>query len=200
MGSLIDLKKRVWKANMDLFKKKLVVHTFGNVSGIDRNEGVIAIKPSGVPYTELTAEKIVLVDLDNNIIEGKYKPSSDTRTHLVLYNAFSEIGGVAHTHSPYATAWAQSTWPVPCFGTTHADYGRGNIPCTEIMTDKQIHADYETETGNQIVKAVKNQTNYFVKMIHVAQHDHLHWVTQLRMPWNTQFFSKKFAKWPHLLK
>lgn len=158
MPSLKELKKKVWKCNMELWKNNLVVCTFGNVSGIDRKKGIVAIKPSGVPYSELTPDKIVLVDLDNKVVDDRvglddrYKPSSDTRSHIVLYRNFPNIGGVVHTHSPYATAWAQAKMPIPCFGTTHADYVRGNIPCTDDLSDKQIKGDYEKETGIQIVK------------------------------------------------
>lgn len=177
MKSLEKLKERVWKCNMELWKNNLVVCTFGNVSGIDRKKGIIAIKPSGVPYSELTPDKIVLVDLDNKIISSKYKPSSDTRSHVVLYKSFPDIGGVVHTHSPYATAWSQAKIPIPCFGTTHADYVRGNIPCTDDLSDRQIKGDYEKETGIQIVKTFKKLSLSYenTEMIIVASHGPFTW-------------------------
>lgn len=168
-----ELKERVWKCNMELFEKKFVVHTFGNVSGIDRKEGIIAIKPSGVSYKTIKPEDIVLVDFDNKIIEGKLKPSTDFKTHLVLYKSFKNIGGVAHTHSPFATAWSQAKKNIPCFGTTHADHIQGGIPCTKDLTGKQISSDYETETGNQIVEKLSNSEN--PGMILVAGHGPFTW-------------------------
>lgn len=175
MDSLTELKDRVWKSNMELFKKNLVVHTFGNVSGFDKQKGVMAIKPSGVAYSELTSDMIVLVDLENQVIDSRLKPSSDTKTHLVLYKANPEIGGVAHTHSPYATAWAQSNQSVPCLGTTHADYCRGEIPCTSKLSKEQIDGDYETETGEQIIKKIKNCSLDKLEMILVAGHGPFTW-------------------------
>lgn len=168
-----ELKERVWKCNMELFEKKFVVHTFGNVSGIDRKEGIIAIKPSGVSYKTIKPEDIVLVDFDNKIIEGKLKPSTDFKTHLVLYKSFKNIGGVAHTHSPFATAWSQAKKNIPCFGTTHADHIQGGIPCTKDLTGKQISSDYETETGNQIVEKLSDSEN--PGMILVAGHGPFTW-------------------------
>ncbi|NIT61534.1 MAG: L-ribulose-5-phosphate 4-epimerase AraD [Aliifodinibius sp.] len=175
MGSLAELKEGVWRCNMELFNKNLVIQTFGNVSGIDREKDIIAIKPSGIPYPELTSDKIVLVDLKNRIIDTKYKPSSDTKTHIVLYKAFPNIGGVVHTHSPYATAWAQAKRSIPCLGTTHADHVQGEIPCTEELTDEQIMGDYETETGNQIVKRFSSISPDEVEMVLVAGHGPFTW-------------------------
>jgi L-ribulose-5-phosphate 4-epimerase len=175
MASFKDLKERVWLCNLELFKKNLVVQTFGNVSAIDRDKGIIAIKPSGVPYSELTPDKIVLVDLDNKVIDSDLKPSSDTPTHSVLYNSFSQIGGIVHTHSPYATAWAQAKKPIPCFGTTHADFVQGEIPCTDELTDEQIKGDYEVETGNQIIKRFANISPEEVEMVLVANHGPFTW-------------------------
>ena len=170
-----ELRERVWKCNMELFEKKLVVHTFGNVSGIDRKEGIVAIKPSGVSYKALKPEDIVLVDLDNKVIDSKLKPSTDFRTHLVLYKSFQDIGGVAHTHSPFATAWAQAKRSIPCFGTTQADHIRGEIPCTKDLTDKQIAGDYEAETGIQIVEKVFSSNSEKSGMILVAGHGPFTW-------------------------
>ena len=152
MYSYKELRTQVWEANMELPGKNLVIYTFGNVSGIDREHGIIAIKPSGVPYEELKPENIVLVDMDSNVVDSGYNPSSDTKTHLVLYKSFPKLGGVAHTHSTYATAWAQAQKPIPCLGTTHADYVCGDIPCTGLITDEQIRGDYEEETGKLIVQ------------------------------------------------
>ena len=168
-----ELKQRVWECNMELFAKALVFHTFGNVSGIDRKEGIIAIKPSGVSYQTMKSEDMVLVDFDNKIIEGKLKPSTDFKTHLALYKSFQSIGGVAHAHSPFATAWAQAKKSIPCFGTTHADHIYGEIPCTKDLSDKQISGDYETETGNQIVECISDSEN--PGMILVSGHGPFTW-------------------------
>ena len=175
MVSIKKLKERVCKANLELDKHQLVVYTFGNVSGIDREKGIVAIKPSGVSYEDLIPEMIVLVDLDNNVLEGDLRPSSDTKTHLELYKHFPEIGGVAHTHSPFATSWAQAHKPIPCLGTTHADYVPGEIPCTKIMSDEQIKRDYETETGNQILETFKKYDYKHTPMVIVASHGAFTW-------------------------
>ena len=144
---LEELKEKVLKANLLLPELDLVKFTWGNVSEIDREKGIIAIKPSGVDYENLTADDIVLVDLDGNIVEGKLRPSSDTATHIELYKAFSDIGGVVHTHSEWAVSWAQSGRGIPCYGTTHADCFYGEIPCTREMTDEEIESAYEKNTG-----------------------------------------------------
>ena len=148
---LEELKKQVYEANMLLPKYGLVTFTWGNVSGIDRESGLFVIKPSGVEYDCLTPEDMVVMDLDGNKVEGKYKPSSDTATHLELYKAFPEIGGVVHTHSSYATSWAQSGRSIPCYGTTHADYIYGEVPCVRCLTKEEIDQDYEKNTGLLIV-------------------------------------------------
>jgi L-ribulose-5-phosphate 4-epimerase len=175
MSLMKELKERVWKCNIDLYEQGLVKETFGNVSGIDRESGIIAIKPSGIPYKELQPDDIVLVDLDNNIVEGKLNPSSDTKTHIVLYKAFPKIGGVAHTHSTFATAWAQAKLPIPCLGTTHADYVQVDIPCTGDLSKEQIDSDYESETGNIIVETLKSVSPSDIKMILVAGHAPFTW-------------------------
>lgn len=175
MYSYKELRTQVWEANMELPGKNLVIYTFGNVSGIDREHGIIAIKPSGVPYEELKPENIVLVDMDNNVVDSGYNPSSDTKTHLVLYKNFPKIGGVAHTHSTYATAWAQAQKPIPCLGTTHADYVCGDIPCTGLITDEQIRGDYEEETGKLIVEWFRNLSYETVPMALVAAHGPFTW-------------------------
>lgn len=148
------LREEVYAANMELFERKLIVYTWGNVSGIDREKGLVAIKPSGVAYEQLKPSDIVLVSLENGkVVEGDYRPSSDTPTHLWLYRAFEGIGGVTHTHSSCATAWAQAGKPIPCYGTTHADYFRGEVPCTRFLTQEEIDRDYEAETGHIIEEA-----------------------------------------------
>ncbi|WP_139991638.1 MULTISPECIES: L-ribulose-5-phosphate 4-epimerase [Paenibacillus] len=146
------LKHAVWEANMDLPKYGLVTFTWGNVSGIDRESGYAVIKPSGVPYEELKAEQMVVVDLDGNVVEGNLRPSSDTATHVLLYKAFPNIGGIVHTHSPWATSWAQAGRAIPALGTTHGDYFYGEVPCTRAMTEAEITGAYELETGNVIVE------------------------------------------------
>ena len=150
---LEKLKETVWRANLDLVKHNLVVFTWGNVSGIDREKGLVVIKPSGVEYDRLTPEDMVVVDLaTGNVVEGNLNPSSDTPTHLAIYRAFGDVGGVVHTHSTYATAWAQAGLDIPNIGTTHADYFRASIPCTEDMTEAEVKGAYELETGHVIVR------------------------------------------------
>ncbi|GAA0137766.1 L-ribulose-5-phosphate 4-epimerase [Paenibacillus sp. YSY-4.3] len=146
------LKQQVLEANLELPKHGLVTFTWGNVSGIDRESGLFVIKPSGVPYEELKAEDMVVVDLEGNVVEGKLRPSSDTPTHMVLYRSFPDIGGVVHTHSPWGTSWAQAGKALPAYGTTHADYFYGEIPVTRPMTKEEIEGAYELETGNVIVE------------------------------------------------
>jgi L-ribulose-5-phosphate 4-epimerase len=149
---LKKLKNKVCKANLELVMHGLVVFTWGNVSAIDREKGLVVIKPSGLSYDKMKPEDMVVVDFDGNIVEGDYKPSSDTATHLVLYKNFPDIGGVVHTHSEWATIWSQAGQPVPALGTTHADYFYGDIPCTRKLTNHEIEGDYEKETGNVIVE------------------------------------------------
>jgi L-ribulose-5-phosphate 4-epimerase len=173
--SYLELKREVYEANMELQHRNLVVYTWGNVSQIDRAKGVVAIKPSGVAYEKLTADDIVIVDLENNIVEGKLRPSSDTKTHTYLYRHFESIGGVTHTHSTYATAWAQTQQAIPCYGTTHADYAYGEIPCTAVMSDEQIERDYEEETGVQITDCFKTRDPKEVPMVIVAGHAPFTW-------------------------
>jgi L-ribulose-5-phosphate 4-epimerase len=151
------LKKEVLEANLDLPKHGLVTFTWGNVSGIDRQTGLVVIKPSGVPYDELRIDNLVVVDLDGNIVEGTFRPSSDTPTHLALYRAFSQIGGIVHTHSPLATSWAQAGRAIPALGTTHADYFYGEIPCTRTLTQEEIERGYELETGNVIIETFEKE-------------------------------------------
>lgn len=173
--SYLELKREVYEANMELQRRNLVVYTWGNVSQIDRANGVVAIKPSGVAYEVMTPDDIVIVDLENNIVEGKMRPSSDTKTHTHLYRHFADIGGVTHTHSTYATAWAQTQQGIPCYGTTHADYAYGEIPCTAVMSDEQIQRDYEEETGVQITDCFKDLSPKEVPMVIVAGHAPFTW-------------------------
>jgi L-ribulose-5-phosphate 4-epimerase len=152
---LKNLKRQVLEANLLLPKHGLVTFTWGNVSGIDRERGLVVIKPSGVPYETMEAEDMVVVDLDGNVVEGKWKPSSDTPTHLALYRAYEGIGGVVHTHSRWATTFAQAGKSIPAMGTTHGDYFYGDIPCTRPMTDEEINGEYEAETGKVIIEAFR---------------------------------------------
>ena len=144
---LEQLKQEVYEANMLLPKYHLVTFTWGNVSGIDREKGLFVIKPSGVDYDKLTPDSMVVVNLEGEVVEGDYRPSSDTPTHVVLYNRFQEIGGVVHTHSPWATSWAQAGRGIPCYGTTHADYLYGQVPCVRTLTKEEIETAYEKNTG-----------------------------------------------------
>jgi L-ribulose-5-phosphate 4-epimerase len=151
---LEKLKNVVFKANLDLVSNGLVIHTWGNVSGRDKESGLIVIKPSGVEYESMKPEDMVVIDSEGKIVEGKFKPSTDAPTHLLLYNTYTSIGGVVHTHSSYATSWAQSGKAIPPFGTTHADHYYGEVPCTRLLTDKEIENDYETNTGKVIVETM----------------------------------------------
>jgi L-ribulose-5-phosphate 4-epimerase len=172
---LESLKKSVLEANLELPEHGLVVYTWGNASGIDREKGLVVIKASGVKYEEMTTEHMVVLDLNGNIVEGRYKPSSDTPTHLALYKAFAGIGGIVHTHSTWATVWAQAKQSVPCFGTTHADYFYGEIPCTRLMTEQEIKGEYEAETGNVIIEAFQGKDPTFVPGVLVASHGPFTW-------------------------
>ena len=149
---LEELKEKVFRANLDLVKHGLVIFTWGNVSGIDRETGLVVIKPSGVEYDTMKVSDMVVVDLDGKVVEGSLRPSSDTPTHLAIYKAFPEVGGVVHTHSTFATAWAQAGKDIPNIGTTHADYFHEAIPCTDDMTEAEVKGQYELETGNVIIK------------------------------------------------
>jgi L-ribulose-5-phosphate 4-epimerase len=175
MSLYITLQEECFEANMLLPEKKLVLYTFGNVSIVDRHKGVVAIKPSGVAYEELRPEDIVIVDMHGNTVLGHMRPSSDTKTHVLLYNHFPNIGSIAHTHSTYAVAWAQAMRPIPNLGTTHADHLVSAIPCTGVMTDERIKGDYEVETGNQILEVFKNISYEEVEMVLVACHGPFTW-------------------------
>ena len=177
MSKFKSLKEAAYEANMDIPRQKLAIYTFGNVSAIDRAAGVVAIKPSGVPYSELKPEDMVLVDLDNQVLEGNKRPSSDTKTHTLLYRHFEKIGGVCHTHSTYAVAWAQAIRAIPNLGTTHADHLVAHVPVTDVMTDAMILGDYEHETGNQILDLFKKEqlSPEAVEMVLVACHGPFTW-------------------------
>ena len=149
---LKSLKEAVYEANMELPRRGLVTYTWGNVSGIDRERGLVVIKPSGVDYDELSPDKLVVLDLDGRIVDSKLNPSSDTKTHLELYKRYPELGGIVHTHSPHAVAWAQAAMDIPCYGTTHADYFYGPIPCARSLTKEEIEGEYEKNTGLVIIE------------------------------------------------
>jgi len=172
---LESLKQTVFEANLDLVKHGLVIFTWGNVSAIDRATNLVVIKPSGVSYSNMKADDMVVVDLDGNVVEGKLKPSSDTATHLVLYKAFPNIGGIVHTHSTYATSWAQAGCSIPNIGTTHSDYFKDAIPCTRMMTPEEVEGKYELETGNVIVERFKNLNDDYTPGVLVNNHGPFAW-------------------------
>jgi len=172
---LKELRERVCEANLELPRHGVVLYTWGNVSGIDRERGIVVIKPSGVPYSALTPEKLVLVGLDNVVLEGDFNPSTDTATHTALYRAFAGIGGVAHTHSPHAVGWAQARREIPCYGTTHADYCFGPVPCTASLSEEQVRRDYEGETGAQIVRSFAGSDPLARPMVLVGGHGPFTW-------------------------
>jgi L-ribulose-5-phosphate 4-epimerase len=172
---LEQLKEKVFEANMELQRKGLVIYTWGNVSEIDRETGLVVIKPSGVDYDTMKAEDMVVVDLEGNVVEGKYKPSTDTPTHLVMYNIYPNVGGVVHTHSDWATTFAQAGMSIPAFGTTHADYFYGDIPCTRDLTDEEISGEYEKETGNVIVETIGDKNPLEIPAIVVKNHGPFAW-------------------------
>ena len=174
---LEELKKTVCEANLLLPKHGLVTFTWGNVSGIDRDKGLVVIKPSGVPYDGMQPEDMVVVDLDGKLVEGKWKPSSDTPTHVVLYKAFPECGGIVHTHSRWATTFAQAKKEISAMGTTHADYFYGAIPCTRPMTDREIRGEYEKETGNVIVETFADRNPADIPGVVVCSHGPFAWGT-----------------------
>lgn len=172
---LQGLRERVLEANLELVRRGLVLYTFGNASGISREDGLVVIKPSGIPYKDMRPEHLVVTDLSGKTVDGHLRPSSDLPTHLVLYSQFPEIGGVAHTHSEYATAWAQARKPIPCFGTTHADYFHGDVPVTRELTDSEIAGDYERNTGDVIVRSLQATDRLAVPGILVANHGPFTW-------------------------
>lgn len=177
MSKYSAIKEACYKANMDLNDLGLVIYTFGNVSAVDRSLGVFAIKPSGVPYEKLKPEDMVILDFDNNIIEGELRPSSDTKTHAYLYKNWSEIGGIAHTHATYSVSWAQSLQDIPIFGTTHADHLTEDIPCAPPMADHLIEGNYEHNTGIQIIDCFKERNIDYqeVPMVLIGSHGPFTW-------------------------
>lgn len=175
MDMLEDLKQSVLEANLALPKYNLVTFTWGNVSGINRENNLIVIKPSGVPYEDLKKEDMVVVDFEGNVVEGKLNPSSDTPTHILLYQKFPDIGGVVHTHAPWSTSWAQAGRNLPALGTTHADYFYGEIPCTRRMTKEEINGAYELETGNVIVETFKDLSPNEMPSVLVHSHAPFSW-------------------------
>lgn len=172
-----QLQKRVYEANLDLVRQGLVIFTWGNVSEYDRAEGLFAIKPSGLPYDAMTWRDMVLVDLEGQVVDSKYKPSSDMPTHLTIYRQFEAVGGVVHTHSEWATSWAQMGLPIPPLGTTHADYFYGEVPCTRRLTEKEVKGQYEQETGNVIVETFRQSKidPLAVPAVLVARHGPFTW-------------------------
>ncbi|MYL35833.1 L-ribulose-5-phosphate 4-epimerase AraD [Pontibacillus yanchengensis] len=172
---LEELKEKVLQANLELPQRDLVILTWGNVSGIDRNSGYVVIKPSGVVYEELTLESLPVVDLEGNVVEGTLRPSSDTETHLQLYKAFPDIGGIVHTHSSWGVRWAQAGRSIPTYGTTHADYFNDKIPCTRDMTEREINNNYEYNTGKVIVESFENLNPLNIPGILVKEHGPFNW-------------------------
>lgn len=172
---LKQLKKQVCDANLALVKLGLVLFTWGNVSAVSREKGLVVIKPSGLPYDGMTEDDMVVVDLDGNVVEGKWKPSSDTPTHIELYRAFPEIGGIVHTHSTFATAFAQAGRAVPAYGTTHADYFHGDVPCARALTQEEIETAYEKNTGAVIIETLRGQNVLEVPAILVKNHGPFTW-------------------------
>ena len=170
-----DLKEQAWRANMEIPRRGLAIYTFGNVSAFDAGRAVFAIKPSGVDYESLKVADIVVLDLECKVVEGTLRPSSDTKTHAALYRAFPGLGGVVHTHSTYATAWAQACMAIPIYGTTHADHLAEDVPCTAIMTAEAVRGDYEAETGTQIIDCFRTRDPLQTQMVLVAGHGPFTW-------------------------
>lgn len=172
---LKKLKEQVLEANLEVVRRGLVLYTFGNASGIDRERGLVAIKPSGVPYDKLKPSDMVVLNLEGKVVEGKYRPSSDTPTHLLLYHAFTGVGGIVHTHSRAATSWAQARREIPCLGTTHADYFHGPIPVTEELSAAEVEGDYEANTGGAILRRFQDLDPLTMPAVLVAGHAPFVW-------------------------
>lgn len=192
------LKEEVCEANLELAARELVIYTWGNVSGIRREDNLVVIKPSGVPYEKLTPDMMVVLDLNGTILQGDYNPSSDTPTHLELYKEFPKIGGVVHTHSTYATAWAQAKRKIDCFGTTHSDYFYNEIPCTPELTPEEINGDYELNTGKLIVKAMQDKDYMAVPGILVANHGPFTWGKDAKSAVHNSVVLEELAKMAQL--
>lgn len=193
-----ELKEKVFKANIDLVKHGLVIFTWGNVSAIDREKGLVVIKPSGVSYDDMKASDMVVLDLEGNRVEGTLKPSSDTPTHLVLYRSFPEIGGIVHTHSTFATSWAQAGKDIPNIGTTHADYFNAAIPCTRQMTQQEIEGEYEKETGNVIVERFKEINPIYIPGVLVNNHGPFSWGKDADEAVHNAVVMEQVAKMAHI--
>lgn len=172
---LSELKEKVYEANMELWRKGMVIYTWGNVSGIDSDKGLVVIKPSGVDYDIMKPEDMVVVDLNGNVVEGKLRPSSDTPTHIVLYKAYPQMGGIVHTHSTHAVAFAQAGKPITALGTTHADYFFGNVPCTRSLTAEEVHDAYEENTGHVIVETFADNDPMAIPGVVVRNHGPFAW-------------------------
>jgi L-ribulose-5-phosphate 4-epimerase len=195
---LEKLKQEVLQANLDLVKHGLVIFTWGNVSAIDRTKGLIIIKPSGVSYENMKADDMVVVDLEGKIVEGHLKPSSDTATHLMLYKSFPNIGGVAHTHSTFATAWAQAGKDIPNIGTTHADYFKDDIPCTRSMTPTEIETEYERETGKVIVERFEGLNPDYTPAVLVNNHGPFTWGADAHQAMHNAVVLEQIAKMTYI--
>jgi len=209
----LELKEQVWRANLDLVKHNLVTLTWGNVSGYDQNEGIVAIKPSGVSYEEMMPDDIVIVDLGGKTIEGSLTPSSDTPIHLELYKAFDGISAVAHTHSEFATVFAQANREIPCLGTTHADYFNGSVPVTRLIRKKEVDADYEVNTGKVIIERFSDLDPHEMPAVLVAGHGPFTWGRTpdeavknsmvlervAKIAWGTLFLNQKCDQVPEYL-
>ena len=191
---LNELKERVLRANLELVARGLVTYTWGNVSGIDRDSGLVVIKPSGVEYASMTADDMVVLDLEGNTVEGHYRPSSDTPTHLYLYKAFKDVGGIVHTHSAYATAWAQSGESIPAYGTTHADAFFGDVPCARALTREEIETEYEWNTGAVIAEAFSSLDPNAIPAVLVKNHGPFTWGKTAKDAVNTAITLEEVAK------
>jgi L-ribulose-5-phosphate 4-epimerase len=195
---LAHLREQVLEANLDLVRRGLVLSTFGNASGVARDQGLIVIKPSGVPYDEMKPEHLVVTDMQGKVIEGSLRPSSDLPTHAALYRAFPSVGGIAHTHSEYATAWAQARKSIPCFGTTHADYFHGPIPLTEPMSADEIQGEYEANTGVVIIRAFEGLDPMSIPAVLVANHGPFAWGTDARKAAENAWMLEAVARFAYL--